>query len=191
MGEDGALTLTLSWTRTLAPTLTLPAQVAILGEDGGVLPFGRTGRIALCGCPLMRGYENGAIDGAAVVAASRAEKRSAVHGGAVNGASRKDGGARHDGDGGDRAGVSGWFLSGGHQGPTEEGAVKSGAVKSNGADEAGGAGGGAGVEGGWFLTGDNGYMDEEGGLYVTGREKDVINRGGETIAPVEIEEVSS
>ena len=42
---------------------------------------------------------------------------------------------------------------------------------------------------GWFETGDLGYLDHDGWLFVTGRSKDVINRGGETIAPVEIEEV--
>ena len=41
---------------------------------------------------------------------------------------------------------------------------------------------------GWFDTGDMGYMDEDGYLYVTGRNKEVINRGGELISPFEIEE---
>jgi acyl-CoA synthetase (AMP-forming)/AMP-acid ligase II len=31
-------------------------------------------------------------------------------------------------------------------------------------------------------------MDAEGYLFVTGRSKDVINRGGEIISPVEVEE---
>ena len=31
-------------------------------------------------------------------------------------------------------------------------------------------------------------MDDDGWLHVTGRDKDVINRGGETISPIEIEE---
>ena len=34
-----------------------------------------------------------------------------------------------------------------------------------------------------------GHVDDGSWLYVTGRVKDVINRGGETIAPIEIEEV--
>ena len=40
---------------------------------------------------------------------------------------------------------------------------------------------------GWFKTGDLGYMDEDNYLYVTGRSKEVINRGGEIISPTEIE----
>ena len=43
-------------------------------------------------------------------------------------------------------------------------------------------------EGPWFDTGDLGFLDADGYLYVTGRAKEVINRGGETLSPVEIEE---
>jgi acyl-CoA synthetase (AMP-forming)/AMP-acid ligase II len=32
------------------------------------------------------------------------------------------------------------------------------------------------------------YMDTEGYLFITGRSKDVINRGGEIISPVEVED---
>jgi acetyltransferase-like isoleucine patch superfamily enzyme/acyl carrier protein len=42
-------------------------------------------------------------------------------------------------------------------------------------------------EQGWFDTGDLGYMDEDGYLYITGRSKEVINRGGELISPFEVE----
>lgn len=42
-------------------------------------------------------------------------------------------------------------------------------------------------ENGWFDTGDMGYLDEDGYLYVTGRSKEVINRGGEIISPFEVE----
>jgi acyl-CoA synthetase (AMP-forming)/AMP-acid ligase II len=43
--------------------------------------------------------------------------------------------------------------------------------------------------GGWFRTGDQGYLDDEGYLFITGRLKELINRGGEKIAPREIDEV--
>jgi hypothetical protein len=41
---------------------------------------------------------------------------------------------------------------------------------------------------GWFNTGDLGYLDKDGYLYITGRSKEVINRGGEIISPLEVEE---
>ena len=44
------------------------------------------------------------------------------------------------------------------------------------------------LPGGWFNTGDLGYMDADGYLFITGRSKEVINRGGEIISPVEVEE---
>ncbi|MFT3671579.1 acyl--CoA ligase [Aestuariivirga sp.] len=42
---------------------------------------------------------------------------------------------------------------------------------------------------GWFLTGDQGVLDEEGYLTLTGRLKEIINRGGEKISPLEVDEV--
>jgi hypothetical protein len=40
---------------------------------------------------------------------------------------------------------------------------------------------------GWFRTGDLGRFDEDGYLFLQGRIKDLINRGGEKISPVEID----
>ncbi len=40
----------------------------------------------------------------------------------------------------------------------------------------------------WFRTGDLGRIDDDGYLWINGRIKEQINRGGETISPVEIEE---
>ncbi|NNE37088.1 MAG: non-ribosomal peptide synthetase, partial [Gammaproteobacteria bacterium] len=42
----------------------------------------------------------------------------------------------------------------------------------------------------WFRTGDLGYLDERGYLYLTGRLKDIINRGGEKISPAEIDSLA-
>ena len=42
---------------------------------------------------------------------------------------------------------------------------------------------------GWFRTGDVGYLDPDGYLFVVGRIKDMINRGGQKIAPAEVEAV--
>lgn len=41
---------------------------------------------------------------------------------------------------------------------------------------------------GWFDTGDMGYL-KNGYIYITGRSKEVINRGGEILSPLEIENV--
>jgi acyl-CoA synthetase (AMP-forming)/AMP-acid ligase II/acyl carrier protein len=42
--------------------------------------------------------------------------------------------------------------------------------------------------GGWLRTGDLGFLDEDGYLFLTGRKKEIINRGGETIAPRVVDE---
>jgi acyl carrier protein len=41
---------------------------------------------------------------------------------------------------------------------------------------------------GWFLTGDLGRLDPDGELFLVGRTKDMINRGGEKISPREVED---
>jgi oxalate---CoA ligase len=41
----------------------------------------------------------------------------------------------------------------------------------------------------WFRTGDEGYIDNEGYVFLTGRIKEIINRGGEKISPREIDDV--
>ncbi|HQT87116.1 MAG TPA: acyl--CoA ligase [Acidiphilium sp.] len=40
---------------------------------------------------------------------------------------------------------------------------------------------------GWFRTGDEGMLDADGYLFLTGRLKEMINRGGEKISPLEID----
>ncbi|WP_292132165.1 AMP-binding protein [Mesorhizobium sp.] len=42
---------------------------------------------------------------------------------------------------------------------------------------------------GWFHTGDQGVLDGDGYLKVTGRLKEIINRGGEKISPLEVDDV--
>lgn len=42
---------------------------------------------------------------------------------------------------------------------------------------------------GWFHTGDQGVLDEDGYLTITGRLKEIINRGGEKVAPSEVDDV--
>ncbi|GAP33700.1 acyl--CoA ligase [Piscinibacter sakaiensis] len=42
---------------------------------------------------------------------------------------------------------------------------------------------------GWFRTGDQGTMDAEGYISITGRLKEIINRGGEKVSPREIDEI--
>ena len=40
---------------------------------------------------------------------------------------------------------------------------------------------------GWFRTGDEGYVDSDGYVFLTGRLKEQINRGGEKISPLEVD----
>jgi acyl-CoA synthetase (AMP-forming)/AMP-acid ligase II len=42
---------------------------------------------------------------------------------------------------------------------------------------------------GWFRTGDQGVMDAEGYVSLTGRLKEIINRGGEKVSPREVDEI--
>ena len=42
---------------------------------------------------------------------------------------------------------------------------------------------------GWFRTGDQGIIDDEGYLRLTGRLKEIINRGGEKVSPREVDDV--
>ena len=46
-----------------------------------------------------------------------------------------------------------------------------------------------GYANGWFRTGDQGVMDDEGYVSITGRLKEIINRGGEKISPREVDEL--
>lgn len=45
------------------------------------------------------------------------------------------------------------------------------------------------LRGGWLHTGDLGYMDEDGYIYLAGRARDFIKRGGEMVSPEEVERV--
>ncbi len=46
-----------------------------------------------------------------------------------------------------------------------------------------------GFANGWFRTGDQGVMDADGYISITGRLKEIINRGGEKISPREVDEI--
>ena len=45
------------------------------------------------------------------------------------------------------------------------------------------------LSGGWLRLGDLGYIDEDGYIYLQGRAKDFIKRGGEMVSPEEVENV--
>jgi oxalate---CoA ligase len=42
---------------------------------------------------------------------------------------------------------------------------------------------------GWFRTGDQGYLDHDGYVFLRGRLKEIVNRGGEKVSPREVEEI--
>ena len=86
-------------------------RVAIMDEEGAVLPDGQTGQVVVQGASVMAGYDGDA-------AATRAA-----------------------------------------------------------------------FAGDWLKTGDHGFFDKEGFLFLIGRKQEIINRGGEKIAPREIDEV--
>ena len=86
-------------------------EVAIMGEDGSLLPAGGIGEIVIRGPNVTRGYENN--------------------------------------------------------------------PKANA----------EGFTAGWFRTGDQGTMDAEGYITLTGRLKEIINRGGEKVSPREVDEI--
>ncbi len=46
-----------------------------------------------------------------------------------------------------------------------------------------------GFANGWFRTGDQGTLDDGGYLRITGRLKEIINRGGEKVSPLEVDEI--
>jgi acyl-CoA synthetase (AMP-forming)/AMP-acid ligase II len=60
--------------------------------------------------------------------------------------------------------------------------VTAGYVNNPGANE-------AAFTNGWFCTGDQGVFDADGYLTITGRLKELINRGGEKISPREVDDV--
>jgi acyl-CoA synthetase (AMP-forming)/AMP-acid ligase II len=86
-------------------------EIAVMAEDGGIMPAGATGEIVIRGPNVTAGYENN----------PDANRTAFAHG--------------------------------------------------------------------WFHTGDQGTMDDEGYVRVTGRLKEIINRGGEKISPLEVDEI--
>ena len=46
----------------------------------------------------------------------------------------------------------------------------------------------AALQDGWYHTGDLGTMDDDGYIWITGRAREVIRTGGESVAPVEVEQ---
>ena len=91
--------------------LAAGSEIAIMDEEGNLLPQGDSGEIVIRGANVLRGYEN-----------NSAANKSA-------------------------------FING------------------------------------WFRTGDQGFLDSDGYLFITGRLKEIINRGGENISPREVDEV--
>ena len=100
-------------------------------------------------------------------------------------------GQRKPGSAGRGTGVEVAIMSEGHalRSPGETGEVViSGGGVTAGYEHNPEANAGAFIDG-WFRTGDQGYLDSEGYLFLTGRLKEIINRGGEKVSPREVDEV--
>ena len=78
----------------------------------------------------------------------------------------------------------GTLLSGGHTGQV----VVRGASVMPGYDGDPSANAAA-FAGDWFKTGDQGFFDDDGYLFLAGRTREMINRGGEKVTPREVDEV--
>ena len=70
---------------------------------------------------------------------------------------------------------------------------EAGEIVIRGTGVTGGYLGGDGSESGfirdWLRTGDLGWLDRDGYLFISGRIKEIVNRGGEKVSPREVEEV--
>jgi acyl-CoA synthetase (AMP-forming)/AMP-acid ligase II len=77
--------------------------------------------------------------------------------------------------------------SGNSLGPCEQGEiVVQGATVFGGYEDAPEENEAAFIDG-WFRMGDMGYLNAEGYLFITGRKKELINKGGEKVSPAEID----
>ncbi len=79
--------------------------------------------------------------------------------------------------------------AGAHLGPGEAGEIVVRGPNVTPGYESNPAANRAAFAGGWFRTGDQGFFDEDGHFTVTGRIKEIINRGGEKVSPREVDDV--
>jgi acyl-CoA synthetase (AMP-forming)/AMP-acid ligase II len=109
----------------------------------------------------------------------------------TGGVTRDTPGARKPGSAGRSSGLELAIMDslGNLLAPEQEGeiVVRGASVTSGYLDEA--EANQAAFRGGWFHTGDIGRLDNEGFLFITGRLKEMINRGGEKIIPEGVEDV--